>query len=169
MIILGVDPGSVITGYAFLETEGNRMKLLDAGPLRLKKEGEIERRLHALSKALDERIRMLEPDCLAVEKVFHGPNFNATIKLGYVRGVVLMLAGKYDLDVFEYAPSEVKKAVTGYGRAEKEQVQEMVRILLKLERVPKPNDVADAIALTICHAHHAPVLGRFQAGNGWRR
>jgi len=169
VIILGVDPGSVITGYAFLEAEGNRMKLHDAGPFRLKKEGEIESRLYALANQLEEKIREYEPASIAVEKVFHGPNFNATIKLGYVRGVILMLAGKYELDVFEYAPSEVKKAVTGYGRAEKEQVQEMVRMLLGLEKVPKPNDVADAIALTICHAHHAPVASRFRQAGRWQQ
>ena len=155
-------PGSQVTGYGILKVEGNRMHLLYAGPVRLKKHGEIPLRLHVLSEFLAERIKAFEPDILAIEKVFHGPNFNSTIRLGYVRGVVLMLAGRFGLEVHEYAPNEVKKAVTGYGRAEKEQIQEMVRILLKLPEVPKPNDVADAIALAICHANHAPVMRRFE-------
>jgi len=162
VIILGIDPGSRITGYGFLEKEGNRLRLLDAGPIRLEKEGEIPQRLQALCFFLEEKIREFSPDALSVEKVFHGPNFKATVLLSYVRGVVLMLAGRYELDVFEYAPSEVKKAVTGYGRAEKVQVQEMVKILLKLPSVPKPNDVADAIALSICHAHQSPAMGRLR-------
>ncbi|MDJ0835077.1 MAG: crossover junction endodeoxyribonuclease RuvC [Acidobacteriota bacterium] len=160
MIILGVDPGSQITGYGILKVEGNRIRLLDAGPVRLKKIGEIPARLHALYEALKERIEAFKPDVLAVEKVFHGPNFNSTIRLGYVRGVILSLAGRYELDVHEYSPGEVKKSVTGYGKAEKSQVQEMVRILLSLQQVPKPHDVADALAIAICHAHHAPMLAR---------
>ncbi len=161
MIILGVDPGSLITGYAFLETEGNRMKLLDAGPIRLKKHGEIPARLLALHDALDELIRTHQPHVLSIEKVFHGVNFNSTLLLGYVRGVALMLAARYEMDVAEYAPTEVKKAITGYGRAEKVQMQEMVRILLNLREVPKPHDVADAIAVAICHSNRVPVMSKY--------
>ncbi len=162
MIILGVDPGSVVTGYGVLETEGNRFKVVEAGPLRLKKHGELPNRLVYLAEHIERLIATHRPDVLAIEKIFHGVNFNSTLRLGYVRGVVLMLAARLGVPVAEYASTEVKKAVTGYGRAEKSQVQEMVRMLLGLNEIPKPNDVADALALAICHAHTAPVLDRYK-------
>ena len=165
MIILGVDPGSLVTGYGLLKTEGNRFRLMDAGPIRLKKHGSMENRLLHLNDALDKLIQAHKPDVLSVEKVFHGLNFQSTIALGYVRGIVLMQAARHNLTLAEYSPAEVKKAITGYGRAEKEQIQEMVRILLNLAEVPKPNDVADALALAICHANAAPLLGNM-AGQG---
>ena len=158
MIILGIDPGSLITGYGFLETEGNRFRVLDAGPFRLKKQGAIQDRLIYLFRELDRKIEEYKPSVLSIEKVFGGVNFNATLLLGYVRGVVLTLAAKNDMEVYEYAPTEVKKSLTGYGRAEKSQIQEMVRILLGLRTAPKPHDVADALALAICHAHHRPFV-----------
>jgi len=161
MIILGVDPGSLITGYAFLQTEGNRMRLLDSGPIRLKKHGDIPARLLALHDALDELIRTYQPHVLSIEKVFHGINFNSTLLLGYMRGVALMLAARHELSVAEYAPTEVKKAITGYGKADKVQMQNMVRLLLNLREVPKPHDVADAIAIAICHANRAPVMSKY--------
>jgi len=161
VIILGIDPGSLTTGYGFIETSGNRLAMLDAGPIRLKSQGEIPQRLAFLGEQLVARIEACRPDALVVEKVFHGVNFNSTLRLGYVRGVILMIAAQQGLPIFEYAASEVKKTVTGYGRAEKTQVQEMVRILLNLRQVPKPHDVADALALAICHAHMGSVLQKY--------
>ena len=165
MIILGVDPGSLVTGYGLLAVDGNRFRMLDAGPIRLKKYGSMENRLLHLSDALDKLIEGFKPDVLSVEKVFHGLNFQSTIALGYVRGIVLMQAARHRLQLAEYAPAEVKKAITGYGRAEKQQIQEMVRVLLNLPEVPKPNDVADALALAICHANAAPLLGQMAGQN----
>ncbi len=165
MIILGIDPGSRTTGYGFLRVEGNHFRLLDAGPIHMVKQGAIPQRLYYLSERIDTLIRTFEPDVLAIEKVFHGVNFQSALLLGYARGVILMQAAHHDLNVAEYAATEVKKAVTGYGRAEKSQVQEMVRILLNLRDSPKPTDVADALAAAICHAHAAPVAQRFGMGN----
>lgn len=166
MIILGIDPGSVITGYGVLKSEGNRFRVIDAGPLHLKKHGELPNRLVYLAERVEVLIETHQPDVLSIEKVFHGVNFNSTLRLGYVRGVVLMLAARRGVAVAEYAATEVKKAVTGYGRAEKSQVQEMVRMLLGLPEIPKPNDVADALALAICHAHTAPVMERYRGRPG---
>jgi len=157
LIILGVDPGSLITGYALLRCEGNRHQVIDAGPIRLKKFGELPDRLVHLADRLEALIEEFKPQALSIEKVFYGVNFQSALTLGHVRGVVLMLAARNQMSVGEYGPTEVKKAVTGYGRAEKSQVQEMVKILLNLKTIPKPNDVADAMALAICHAHMAPM------------
>ncbi len=161
MIILGVDPGSLITGYGLIETDGNRFQVLEAGPIRLKSAGELPDRLLKLATELETRVRQYQPDALSLEKAFFGKNAQSALTLGYVRGVVLMLAARYKLQVAEYSPSEVKKAVCGYGKAEKAQVQEMVRLLLNLAEVPHPPDVADALALAICHAHTGPVRLRY--------
>lgn len=160
MIIMGVDPGSLITGFGVIETDGNRFQVLEAGPIRLKKAGEIPQRLLLLATELETRIRKHSPDVISLEKVFYGKNFHSAMVLGYVRGVVLMLAARYEKPVAEYAATEVKKAITGYGKAEKAQMQEMVRLLLNLPTIPKPADVADALALAICHAHTAPAATR---------
>lgn len=161
MIILGVDPGSIITGYGLVETDGNRFQVLEAGPIRLKSAGEISMRLLLLATELEKHVREHKPDVVSLEKVFFGKNFHSALTLGYVRGVVLMLSARYNLPVAEYSPTEVKKAVCGYGKAEKGQVQEMVRMLLNLPQLPQPSDVADALALAICHAHMGPMRERF--------
>jgi len=161
VIILGIDPGSLITGVGLIETDGNRFHVLEAVPLRLKKAGEIPQRLLLLATELETKVRAHRPDVVSLEKVFHGKNFQSALVLGYVRGVILMLAARYEIPVAEYAATEVKKAVCGYGKADKAQVQEMVRLLLNLPTVPKPPDVADALALAICHAHTGPVKARY--------
>lgn len=161
MKVLGIDPGSITTGYGLLESRGNRLKLIAAGPLRLKKQhNDMAKRLEYLGCELEKILLTYKPDALAVEKVFHSVNFSSALKLGYVRGVVLFLAARFGLEIAEYSPTEVKKSLTGYGRAEKGQVQEMVRMLLGLEKPPQPHDVADALALAIYHAHTAPILKR---------
>ena len=162
MIILGIDPGSQITGFGVIKVEGSRFQVLEAGPIRLKKFGDLPQRLLHLNDHLDQLIQRHQPQALAIEKVFHGVNVQSALVLGHVRGVVMMLAAKYNMSIGEYAPTQVKKSVTGYGRAEKEQMQEVVRILLHLDEIPKPNDVADALAIAICHAHAAPVNARYQ-------
>lgn len=161
MIVLGIDPGSVTTGYGLVESKGNRLRLIDAGPLRLKKHSDImANRLYFLGEELEKLLLKHKPDALALERVFHGVNFSSALKLGYVRGVCLFLGARFGLEIAEYSPTEVKKSITGYGRAEKGQVQEMVRMLLGLEKAPQPHDVADALALAIFHAHTAPILKR---------
>lgn len=161
MIILGVDPGSLITGYGFVEVEGNHFQVLEAGALRLKRAGEMGDRLLLLATELETRVRKHKPDVLSLEKVFLGKNFQTALVLGYVRGVVLMLCARYKLKIAEYTATQVKKTITGFGRAEKVQVQEVVRILLNLAEIPKPADKADALALALCHAHTAPTQNRY--------
>ncbi len=168
MIILGVDPGTVVAGYGFLRYDGARFQVLEAGPIRLKAKGELPDRLLFLADTLDALFVKHRPDVVSIEKVFGGVNFQSTLRLGYARGVVLMLAARHGATVAEYAPNELKKAITGYGRAEKQQMQEMVRVLLNLRERPKPSDVADALALAICHAHASPALLQAKAARGRR-
>lgn len=161
MIVIGIDPGSIVTGYGIIESRGSRLRLIDAGPLRLKKHSEdIPKRLQYLGEQLSHIIETHQPQALAVERVFHSVNFSSALKLGYVRGVVLYIAAKFGLEIAEYSPTEIKKSITGYGRAEKSQMGEMVRMLLNLPKVPKPHDVSDALAMAIYHAHTAPILKR---------
>ncbi|CAM2064579.1 crossover junction endodeoxyribonuclease RuvC [Sulfidibacter corallicola] len=166
MITLGIDPGSQITGYGIIQSQGNRNRLIAAGPIRLNKIQALGDKLLALQDQVEALIREHKPNALALEKVFHGVNFNSALKLGYVRGVVILAAAKHQIPLGEYAPTEVKKAVCGNGRAEKQQIQEMVRLLLNLPDVPKPHDVADALAIAICHAHQGPILARYGGGRG---
>lgn len=161
MIILGIDPGSLITGYGFIRVDGSRLVHVDSGALMLKKHGEIPNRLAYLEEALDPLIEKYKPQAVSIERVFHSINFQSVLKLGYVRGVVMLLAARRAIPVAEYAPTEVKNAVTGYGRADKAQLQEMVRMLLGLAKVPTPADVSDALGMAICHAHIGPVKNRY--------
>lgn len=161
MIILGIDPGSLVSGYGFIRVEGSRLIHVDSGALMLKKHGDIPNRLAYLESALDPLIERYRPQVVSIERVFHSINFQSVLKLGYVRGVVMLLAARRAIPVAEYAPTEVKNAVTGYGRADKAQMQEMVRMLLGLAQIPKPADVADALAMAICHAHIGPIKTRY--------
>ena len=160
MIILGIDPGSRITGYGLIRSEGNRTSVIEAGPIRLAKIESIEDRLVELATQLNQLIRTHQPQAVAIEKVFHGVNAKSTLILGYARGVVLLTAAQHGIPIAEYAATEVKKALTGFGRADKAQIKEMVKILLKLQSDPKPHDVTDALAIALCHAHLGPIQAR---------
>ena len=152
MIVIGVDPGSRVTGVGVISVAGNRLKHVYSGPIRLKA-ADITERLVLLHDELSRFIAEYKPDALAVEKVFHAVNVKSTLLLGQVRGVILFTAAKAGIPIREYSATEVKKAVVGFGRAEKEQMQWMVQKLLALPEVPKPHDVADALAIAICDAH----------------
>jgi crossover junction endodeoxyribonuclease RuvC len=150
--IFGIDPGSVRTGYGCVETDGSRCRLVCSGvvslPARLSFPDKLLTIHGALTRALDES----RPACVAVESLFHSVNPRSAFVLAHARGVILLAATQAGLPVVEYAPAEVKRAVVGYGRAEKQQVQHMVRLLLGLAEAPTPYDVADALAVAICHA-----------------
>lgn len=162
MKVLGIDPGSVITGYGLVAGRGSRLICLDRGALRMNSRQSISSRLLFLKNGLVEIIESHRPDVMAVEKVFHSVNFKSTLYLGYVRGIILMVGEELGLPLAEYSATQVKVAITGYGRAEKSQVQHMVKTVLGLPEIPKPADVADALAIAICHIHHAPMMQRIK-------
>jgi crossover junction endodeoxyribonuclease RuvC len=153
MRVLGIDTGSRITGYGVIDTDGAECVFVDCGAIRLKTADALSLRLKVIHQRMAEIIQELKPDAAAIESVFHSANAQSALKLGHARGVCIHAAAEANLPVHEYSPAEVKNAVTGYGRAEKPQVQQMVRALLKLADWPSSFDASDALAVAICHAH----------------
>lgn len=152
MIILGVDPGYGILGYGALKVEGNRFHYLTHGVITTPKGLEMHKRLLMLKEEFLKVIETFKPDEVALEELFFFKNVKTALKVGEARGVILLILAERNIDVKEYTPYQVKKAVTGDGRAKKEQVQFMMKTLLNLKDVPKPDDAADALALAWCHA-----------------
>ncbi|OUU75270.1 MAG: crossover junction endodeoxyribonuclease RuvC [Methylococcaceae bacterium TMED69] len=148
--ILGIDPGSRIAGYAVIDSYKNKMDLIDFGTVKLQSDFDGEK-LYQLSEFLIKIIESLRPDMIAVEKVFMGKNVLSALKLGQVRGVILLTAQKLGVLQFDYSPNEIKKAISGVGHASKEQVQFMAKQLFRLQETPAV-DAADAIAVAVCHA-----------------
>jgi crossover junction endodeoxyribonuclease RuvC len=152
MRILGVDCGSRVTGYGLIDLEGSDYAFVDCGAIRTRPRDGLAPRLRSIHQALESVIRKHRPGVAVFETVFHGENAQSALRLGHVRGVSLFTAAQSDLPVFEYSPLQVKSAVTGYGRADKAQVRQMVVSLLGLSRPPKTYDASDALAVAICHA-----------------
>src|SRR5436190_19065181 len=159
MRVLGIDPGSETTGWGVVEgdSNGQKYRLVEYGAVKLSASATFSSRLLKISRALEEVIERLHPDACAIEEAFYSINPKVTLKLGQVRGVALLAAEKAALEIGEYAPRLVKQTVAGYGNAEKHQVQQMVRVLLSLTSIPEPHDAADALAVAICHFHHAGI------------
>lgn len=155
MRIFGIDPGSVRTGYGCIETSGGRSALVCSGAIVPPARSAFPEKLHVIYLELAERLADARPDCVAIESLFHGLNTRSAFALAHARGVMLLAATQVGLPVVEYAPAEVKRAVVGFGRAEKPQVQQMVTMLLGLAAPPTPFDVSDALAVALCHAHIA--------------
>lgn len=151
MIILGIDPGIAIVGYGFLELKGNSYKVLDYGAITTEAKVPLPERLDAIYEEMNELIERYKPDDIAFEELFFNKNVKTAITVAQARGVEVLAAKESGAGLYEYTPLQVKQAIVGYGRATKNQVQEMVRIILNLEKVPKPDDVADALAVAITH------------------
>lgn len=153
MRVLGIDCGSRVTGYGVIDSDGADCVFVCCGAIRSKASDPLSSRLKCIYSGIVEVIRQVEPEAAAFESLFYATNVQSALKLGHVRGVSMFAAAESNLSVFEYSPLEVKSAVTGYGRAEKPQVQQMVRALLKLNAAPEPYDASDALAVAICHIH----------------
>lgn len=155
MRVLGIDPGSETLGWGIIETSGSRHSLVDFGTVRSKAGETFSKRLLKMYGGVESVMEKFSPDVVSIEDGFFSVNVKTAMKLGQVRGVILLLAERRSLEIAEYAPRLVKQTVTGYGNADKSQVAEMVRILLKLKTAPSPYDAADALAIAVCHAQHA--------------
>ena len=153
MRVIGIDTGSRVTGYGVIETDGADCVYVDCGVIRVNPSDSLPLRLRVIHEKVISLIQDFKPDQAAFESVFHSSNVQSALKLGHARGVCIHAAAASDVPVFEYSPAEVKSAVTGYGRAEKPQVQQMVRALLKLADWSEPYDASDALAVAICHVH----------------
>ena len=155
MKIFGIDPGSERTGYGCIETIGSRHHLVIYGSLSAPARSTFPEKLKHIHGGLATLLAKHRPDCVAVETIFYSRNVRSALKLGHARGIALLAASEAGLSVVEYAPAEIKRAVVGYGRAEKHQVQQMIQLLLGLATPPSPHDAADALAVAICHVHSA--------------
>jgi crossover junction endodeoxyribonuclease RuvC len=156
--VFGIDPGSERTGYGCVESDRGRHRLVHCGAIATPARADFADKLLAIHRGLARLLAECHPDCVAIESLFHAVNVRSALKLGHVRGVAMLAGMQAGLPVVEYTPAEIKRAVVGYGRAEKPQVQQMVKLLLGLKIVPAPHDAADALAVAICHAHSAAVL-----------
>lgn len=153
MRILGIDPGIAIVGFGFIDKQGSQLKPVQYGSIQTEAGLSVPLRLKQIYESMQELLATYQPDEVAVEKLFFNKNVTNAFSVGQARGVILLAAELAGIPSYEYTPMQVKQAVTGYGGAEKKQIQEMVRILLKLPQVPKPDDVADALGVAITHAN----------------
>lgn len=148
---LGIDPGLATMGYGLVQGEGDRLQCLEYGVLTTSSQEKMPERLLSLFERTDELIREYQPFSLAMEQLFFSKNVKTAFQVGQARGVIILAAARHGLDVFEYSPLEIKKGITGYGQADKKQMQSLVRSILNLEELPQPDDAADALAVAICH------------------
>jgi crossover junction endodeoxyribonuclease RuvC len=177
--VFGIDPGSERTGFGCVDSDGRRHRLVRCGAITARADATFPERLGAIYRALVDEIEACQPDCVAIENLFHAVNVRSALKLGHARGVAMLAAQQSGVELFEYTPAEIKRAVVGYGRAEKPQVQQMIKLLLGLDAVPQPHDAADALAVAICHLHQAraveiaaaalPRRGARPAARSWRQ
>lgn len=163
MIILGIDPGYAIVGYGVIRYEANRFTVLDYGAITTPAGMPFVERLDVIYKDLNMLFTKYHPEAMAIEKLFYNTNAKTVIDVAQARGVTVLAAHQNKAEIFEYTPLQVKQSVVGYGRADKKQVQEMIRVILNLEKVPKPDDTADALAMAVCHAHSSgSLMGRLK-------
>lgn len=153
MRILGIDPGYAIIGYGALTYESNKFGVIEYGAVTTDASMNMFDRLKLIYNDICTVIERVKPDCMAIEELFFNNNQKTAINVAQARGVILLAAMNHNVEIFEYTPLQVKQAVAGYGRADKNQVQQMVKLLLGLKAVPKPDDTADAVAIAICHGH----------------
>ena len=153
MRIFGIDPGSERTGYGCLESDGSHHRIVSCGAISTGRARAFPEKLLEIHRCLSVLISEHKPDGVAIENLFHAANARSALMLGHARGVAVLAAVQAGVPVAEYSPAEIKRAVVGYGRAEKAQVQQMVKMLLGLSAVPTPHDAADALAVAICHLH----------------
>ncbi|MGI6214035.1 MAG: crossover junction endodeoxyribonuclease RuvC [Christensenellales bacterium] len=152
MVILGIDPGYAIAGYGIIEKNGGKVSMLGYGAIRTGKETSIAQRLKQLGEGIDTLIAQYSPDAIAVEELFFHTNQKTAIMVAQARGVILYKACQSKAILYEYTPLQIKQALTGYGRADKAQIQQMVKVLLGLSAIPKPDDAADALAVALTHS-----------------
>ncbi len=152
MRILGIDPGTGILGFGVIEADKNEAQLVDAGVIRTPAKEDDAVRLQTIFEEISDIIAQSKPTVMSVEKLFFAQNVTTAMTVAQARGVVLLAGQQAGLEIHEYTPLQIKQALTGYGRAEKKQIQEMVRVILKLKTMPKPDDCADALAAAITHS-----------------
>jgi crossover junction endodeoxyribonuclease RuvC len=162
--ILGIDPGTATMGWGVIRQEGNRLRYVQHGTVTTPSDWEMPRRLGRLFDGVTELLQGYRPETVAVEELFFNTNVTTAITVGQARGVAILAAYRAGVEVYEYTPLQVKQAITSYGRADKHQVQEMVRALLNLREIPRPDDAADGLAIAITHAFSSRMSGKVGVG-----
>ena len=152
MVVLGIDPGYALMGWGVVEAEGSRMRLVNYGCIETKAGVPMPDRLRTLQLGIRDLLNIYKPDDVAFEELFFARNVTTALMVGAARGAAIIAAAEYTRNLYEYTPMQIKQAVTGYGKADKKQIQQMVKLLLRLEEIPRPDDAADAIACAITHA-----------------
>ncbi len=158
MVVLGIDPGYAIVGYGAVEHVRGRSRTLGYGAITTKAGVPLPDRLNEIYRDMTELLQKLRPDAIAIEELFFNTNVTTGIAVAQARGVIVLACAQSGIPIFQYTPLQVKMAVVGYGRAEKKQVMEMTRIMLELDKIPRPDDAADALAVALCHAHTSQSL-----------
>ena len=153
MIVIGIDPGYAIVGIGVVEYVGNKFRTLEYNAITTPAGMNTVARLKKIYDEMELYIKKYKPDCISIEELFFNSNQKTAINVAQARGVLLVAAANHNIPISEYTPLQVKQSVTGYGRAQKQQIQQMVKMILGLNAIPKPDDAADALALAICHAH----------------
>lgn len=162
MIILGIDPGIAIMGYGVIESDGNRHRLIQYGALTTAAHTPTPSRLRAIFTGVNQLMDMFMPDDVAFEELFFARNVTTALMVGAARGAAIISAAEYTESLYEYTPMQIKQAVTGYGKADKKQIQQMVKLLLGMKEIPKPDDAADAIACAITHCQCGAAKEQFR-------
>ena len=165
MIVLGVDPGTAIVGYSVIEYVKSKYRILDYGCVYTDKDEDMPVRLEKIYDGLDGIIKIWKPQDMAIEELFFFKNQKTVIKVGQARGVITLCGQKNSLDLYSYTPLQVKMGIAGYGRADKKQIQEMVKVILGMDEIPKPDDAADALAIAITHINSKAGFGSFSRGD----
>ena len=161
MIVLGIDPGYALMGWGVVESQGARMKLINYGCIETKAGVPMQNRLRTLQLGIRDLLNIYRPDDVAFEELFFARNVTTALMVGAARGAAIIAAAEYTQNLYEYTPMQIKQAITGYGKADKKQIQQMVKLLLKLEEIPKPDDAADAIACAITHCQAGVAKSQF--------
>lgn len=165
LVVLGIDPGYAIIGYGIINYNSNRFSVLKYGAITTNAGEKFSDRLCSIYSDILNLINECKPDAISIEKLYFNTNTTTAIDVAQARGVILLAAAQNNVPIFEYTPLQVKSAVTGYGRAEKKQVMDMIKNILRLEKIPKPDDTADALALAVCHAHSSgSIYGKLNIG-----
>lgn len=162
MIVLGIDPGIAIMGYGLVETVNGKLNPIDFGVVTTPANMAVPTRLVKIYDAAQQLIEKYNPHCVAIEELFFNKNVKTALLVGHARGATVIAAAKKNMEVFEYTPLQIKQAITGYGRADKNQVQQMVKMMLNLKKIPKPDDAADAVAVAVCHINSSKMARRME-------
>lgn len=162
MVIVGIDPGLAISGYGVLNYIGNKFEVIEYGAITTHSSEEFPKRLKAIYEGYNCIFDKYKPEAVAIEELFYNKNAKTAMAIAQARGVHILAAVNRSIQLYEYTPLQIKQGIVGYGRAEKKQIQEMVKIILKLDKIPQPDDVADGLAVAICHAHSLKYASNFK-------